>query len=163
MAEHTQGKSSIIYLSIMLAMMLNVMPLPDWAEFWRPEWLAMALIYWTMALPRRVGLGTVFIASILMDVLQGSLIGQHAFGYVLMAYIAMHWHQRIRIFPLWQQSITVGLLLSLNLFLQLWVYGITANAPDFASYWPPVITSTIFWPWVFVALRHLRRKANLSH
>jgi rod shape-determining protein MreD len=47
----------IIALSLVIALMLTALPLPEWAVNWRPAWVAMVLIYWCMALPERVGIG----------------------------------------------------------------------------------------------------------
>ena len=43
--------TAVILLSFFLALMLTIMPLWDWAEEIRPQWVVLVLIYWTMALP----------------------------------------------------------------------------------------------------------------
>ena len=45
----------VIILSFLLALMLTAIPLPIWAQAWRPAWVAMVLIYWCVALPERIG------------------------------------------------------------------------------------------------------------
>ena len=52
----SQLKYLVIYLSLLVALVLMILPLPDWAQMFRPNWMALVLIYWTMALPKRVGL-----------------------------------------------------------------------------------------------------------
>ncbi len=54
-----------IPLTFIVALALTVVPLPDWAAPWRPQWLAMTLIYWSMALPRRIGVGLGWAASLI--------------------------------------------------------------------------------------------------
>lgn len=138
--------------------MLTIIPLPDWATLWRPEWVALAVIYWSMALPRRVGLGYAWILGLLLDIIKGTLLGQHALGLVVIAYLTTRFHQRIRVFPLWQQSLVVGLMLSMHLLLLLWIYGIMGYAPNTWFYWMPVLTSMLLWPWLFLLLRDIRRR-----
>ncbi|MFP4682854.1 MAG: rod shape-determining protein MreD [Ectothiorhodospira sp.] len=135
-----------------------VMPLPETLAPWRPEWLAMTVLYWNMALPRRVGVGTAWLAGLLLDVARGALLGQHALALALIAWIAIRLHQRIRVFPVWQQAISVGGLLSLYLLLILWVDGITGQAPGTGLHWAPLVTSALCWPLVFVLLRGVRRR-----
>ncbi|MCB1617470.1 MAG: rod shape-determining protein MreD, partial [Pseudomonadales bacterium] len=50
------GNWLVILLTFVIALLLEVVPLPaDWQP-WRPTWALLCLIYWTMALPERIGL-----------------------------------------------------------------------------------------------------------
>jgi rod shape-determining protein MreD len=147
----------IIAFTFIVALMLTMLPLPDWAALYRPEWVAMVLIYWCLALPDRVGVGIGWSAGLLLDVVKGALLGQHALALALVAYLTLHLHQRVRVFPLWQQSLFVLLMVALNQLLVLWVKGIIGLQPDSWLYWLPSLTSMLLWPWVFLILRDLRR------
>lgn len=68
----------VILLSFILAFLLTVLPLPDWARFYRPQWSTLVLIYWTLASPYRVGVGIGWATGIVIDVITGTLLGQHA-------------------------------------------------------------------------------------
>lgn len=153
----------IIFVSLVVALMLTILPLPEWAEYYRPEWPALVLIYWCMALPQRVGVGIGWIVGLLVDVLKGALLGQHALGLAVIAYITLNLHQRIRVFPLWQQAVTVLVLLALYQLLILWFDGITAGQTSKGwIYWMPSVVSMVLWPWVFVLLRDIRRRFKVS-
>lgn len=147
----------IIAFTFVVALMLTMLPLPDWAALYRPEWVAMVLIYWCLALPDRVGVGIGWSAGLLLDVVKGALLGQHALALALVAYLTLHLHQRVRVFPLWQQSLFVLLMVALNQLLVLWVKGIIGLQPGSWLYWLPSLTSMLLWPWVFLILRDLRR------
>ena len=41
-----------VVITIVVALMLMVVPLPDWATPFRPDWVALTLVYWAMMLPR---------------------------------------------------------------------------------------------------------------
>ena len=58
----------------------------------------MVLMYWVMALPYRVGIGSAWVAGIVLDVLEGSVLGLNALGLVVIAYITLSLHQRLRMF-----------------------------------------------------------------
>ena len=67
----------VIYLSLVVALVLMILPLPDWVQIYRPNWVVLVLIYWSMALPKRVGLWFAFFTGIILDASQGTLLGQH--------------------------------------------------------------------------------------
>lgn len=151
-----------IGLTLVIALSLSVIAMPASLTATRPEWVAMVIIYWSMALPRRISLGTAWLTGLLLDVLTGSLLGQHALALTIVAYLSIRTHQRVRVYPLWQQSIAVGLMLLVYRILLLWVYGITGHAPDQRVYWIPVLTSMLLWPLIFLLLRHIRRRLQLT-
>jgi len=144
-------------------MMLVIMPLPDWAIAFRPEWVPLCLVYWTMAIPRKVGCGIGWLLGLFLDVVKGSLLGQHAIGLALVAYLSIRLHQRMRVFPVWQQAMTVGLILLPYLLIVLWVHGISGQNPDIKFFWGPLLTSVVLWPWVFMLLREIRRYAQITN
>jgi rod shape-determining protein MreD len=152
----------IITISFLVALMLTAMPLPEWAINWRPAWVAMVLIYWCMAIPHRIGIGIGWILGILIDVLQGTLFGQNAIGLAIVAYFTLKSHQRVRMFPLTQQALFVSLLVVVYLLLSLWVRGIMGVPPKSWTYWMPVFTSMVLWPWLFIILRDMRRRYHVS-
>ena len=152
----------VILLTFCIALMLMVLPLPEWARPYRPQWVTLTLIYWTLAAPQRVGVGVGFLLGIALDVLSGTLLGQHALGLSLVAYATVKLHQRIRVFPLWQQSLVVLLLLVSDHLVTLWVMGATQDQPPGLSYWAIPPLSALLWPWVFILLRDLRRRFRVQ-
>jgi rod shape-determining protein MreD len=152
----------IIVLSFVIAMMLMAMPLPEWAISWRPSWVAIVLIYWCMALPDRVGIGIGWVLGLLLDVQQGTVLGQNALGLAIIAYITLISFQRMRMFPLTQQAVLVCLYLLLYEIISLWIRGIIGVPPDNWTYWMPAFTSMLLWPWLFIVLRDVRRKYLVS-
>lgn len=160
LAHHQGGKT--IALSFLVAYVLTMLPLPDWAELFRPEWVTLVLIYWCLALPERVGVGVGWMLGLILDVIHGSLLGQYALGLAMVAYLALQLHQRIRVYPLWQQAFTILMLIALQQMLVLWVKGVTGQSPNTWLYWLPSLTSSLLWPWTFLLLRDLRRRFKVS-
>lgn len=145
--------------TLLLGLMLVMMPLPDWAQPFRPDWVALILIYWVMAIPEHVGVTVAWVFGLLLDVTQGAILGQHAIGLVVVAYLVQLQYLRIRVFSLLQQSLVVFVLLLIKQLLVLWVSGIVGQAPeDLASYFLPSLTGAIIWPWLFIVLRDIRRR-----
>lgn len=152
------SNTRIAVFTIIGAFMLAMMPLPEWAKDFRPDWVTLFLIYWTMALPASIGVTIAWITGLMLDVSHGALLGQHALGLVLVIYIIHSQHQRLRVASLVQQAIVIFFLLILKQAIVLWVSGIMGHAPDSWLYFMPSLTSALFWPWVYIILRDLRRK-----
>ncbi len=139
-----------------------ILPLPDPVQFYRPHWVALILIYWNMALPRRVGPWIAFFSGIVVDTSQGTLIGQHALALVIIIYINQNFHQRIRVMSLVQQAIYVFGLLVISQVIIVWVEGIMGRPPPLLAFFGAPFIGMLIWPWVFVVWRDIRRKANIS-
>ena len=152
----------ILFISLLIAFLFTALPLPHWADDWRPAWVAMVLIYWCMALPERIGIGIAWCMGLLLDVQQGALLGQNALGLALIAYFVIQIHKRFRLFPLVQQSCLVGFIIIFYLLISSWVTGIMGIPPKTWTYWMPAISSMVLWPWLFVILRDIRRQYNVT-
>jgi rod shape-determining protein MreD len=147
----------IIFLTFVTALVLTMVPLPDWGEAVRPEWVALVLIYWCIALPLRVGVFVGWIVGLFLDVSSGALLGQNALALSLVAYLSIKLHLRIRLFPLWQQAMSVLVLVALYQMITLWIKGMIGATTQGWSYWLHSVSSMMLWPFVFVTLRFLRR------
>ena len=152
----------IVAATVIAALMLTIVPLPDWLAPFRPEGTTLVIIYWCLALPTRVGLGSAWMVGLLVDVLKGTLLGQHALGLTMVAFIALKLHQRIRVHPLWQQAISVWLLLALNQLLVQWIHGMMGRPPLEWIHWAPTLSGALLWPAVFLLLRRIRRHFRIS-
>jgi rod shape-determining protein MreD len=146
-----------VVLSLIASVMLTSIPLPVWITYWRPAWVALALIYWCIALPERIGVLTGWGIGILLDVLHGSLLGQHALGLAFVAFIAVLYHQRIRVFPLVQQAVVVGSTIFIYQAWLLMIYNTLGSKQYPNSFLLGALTSAVVWPWLFIVLRDLRR------
>ena len=162
MAEVKKQGGKIVFATFVLAMILTIMPLPEFIRAYRPEWVALVLIYWCIAIPTKVNIGVAWIAGLFIDVLTGTLLGQHALALAVIAFVAVKLHKQIRVYPLWQQALSVFTMIALGQLLIVWIKGIVGESPQTWVYWAPSITSAIIWPWVFVFLRGLRRSYRIA-
>ena len=150
----------IIYGSFFLGLLWAVIPLPEAMQAARPYLLAMFLVYWLMEAPLSVGLGTAFVVGLLADLSSASLLGEQAVRLVIVAFLVQRFRARLRFFPLWQQAITVGLLL-LNDRIVVTLMHVLASAPlaTWSSLLAPVV-AMVLWPWLFVLLDLARLRAR---
>ncbi len=151
----------VILASFAAALMFTLLPLPQPVAQLRPDWVALVLIYWVVALPHRVGVGTGWLAGLFQDAATGTLLGQHALGLAVVAWVVLGLHRRIRNYPVWQQAIFVLMVIALLRVLGAWVLGISGRPADF-SYWLPAVSSMFVWPLIYLALRYVRRRFGVE-
>ena len=151
-----RGRRWLVVITIILSLMLMVMPLPDWADRFRPDWVALTLIYWAMMLPRTWSIGSAWIVGIILDVAQGTILGQHALALCVIVFITVRFHLLMRVFPMQQLTATVFAILALYQFLLFWINGVAGIDVAAITYWGPVITGTILWPFILTLLRSVR-------
>jgi rod shape-determining protein MreD len=148
--------------TFLAAILLNIVPIPLWAEPFRPDWVALTLIYWCIAAPHRVNVGSGWLLGLVLDVLYGSLLGLHALAKSVVAYAAVRLHLKLRMFPLWQQAVAVLVLLLVNQVIVIWIRSAVGQAPETIAYWTPSIVGMLMWPWLFVILRDVRRRMKVA-
>ena len=148
-------------VSVMLALILTLLPLPIWADWWRPEWVPLVVIYWSLVLPHRFSVGFAWIIGLLLDAVGGTLLGEQALALAVVAYITVKLHRRIRVFPLWQQSVTVFGLIAIFESIIFLIQGLIGQLPELVHYWLPSVSSMLLWPWVLFALRNGRRRFQI--
>ena len=148
----------VIAMTFVIALLLTALPMPESAAIWRPAWVALVLIYWCMAAPEQVGVVVGWMTGLLLDVMTGTLLGQHALGLSVVAWFAHYTHRRVRVQPLWRQAVSVFVLLFLYQALVLWSNGIRGIPVAAVTYWTAPLLGTLLWPWLFVVLRVVRRR-----
>jgi len=135
-----------VIASIVVSLTLAIAPLPEWAEAYRPDWVALTLIYWSLLLPKTYSVGWAWLAGLVLDIAQGTLFGQHAL--------------QIRVFPMLQKTVTVFAILALYQFILFWINGVAGiNSPS-VTYWGPVLTGTVIWPLLSLLYGNIRYRTR---
>lgn len=147
-------------LSLVFTLVLAVLPLPDAVAPFRPDWVAVVLIYWSLLSPRYFGLLTAFWMGIVLDTLSGALLGQNALALLVVVYLAQRFHLRLRVSPVSQVAITVLLLLSLYEFILFWIDGMAGRSVPLNERWLPPLTGTLVWLMLSVVLDRGEREAR---
>lgn len=135
-----------VLICVVVSLMLAISPMPSWAENYRPDWVALTLIYWSMMLPRAYSVGFAWMVGLVLDVAQGTLFGQHALALCFVVYVVVKFHLQIRVFPVSQVTATVFAMLSLYQFVLFWINGVAGINSPAVTYWGPVASGAIVWP-----------------
>jgi rod shape-determining protein MreD len=152
----------VILITLLIALIASIMPLPLSLDTFRPDWALVVLLYWCLALPTRVNVITAGLVGFLLDVLLGSILGVHMAAMALSVYIVAGNFQKIRNFSVWQQALIVGVLSALYHLLVFWMQRFLSDAVFQPTYLYPVFTTIILWPWAFLLLRKIRRHFRIS-
>ena len=150
-----------VMLSLLVALSLEVAPLPAELAAWRPPWLALVAIYWGLAYPRRYGLALGWFAGLVLDVLKGGVLGQNALALTVAMWITLHFHLRLRVFPAWQQAVAVTGIVLAHQFLAFWVDGVTGDASLGWQRLAPVAAAAAAWPILAGLLYRVRLQLRL--
>ncbi|MGJ8680140.1 rod shape-determining protein MreD [Paraglaciecola sp.] len=150
-----------IALSIIAALVLQIMPMPAIVDLYRPDWVMLVLSYWVLALPNRVNVGVAFFTGLILDILLGTSMGIHSFALCLSIYVLAANYQRLRNYSVWQQSIIIGVLNALYNLVVFWLQHLVTDIYFLFDYLWPVASSIVMWPWLFWLLRKVRRQLRL--
>ncbi len=143
-------------LTLTLAMCLRIAPFPDVISLLNPDWVVLILIYWILALPYKTGIFSAWTVGLLTDVLTGRALGQYALIYAIIGYFSIQLYKRLRQFPLLQQSVFIFACLLFEHIMVFWIEKMQGPVQISPSFWLPVITGTLFWPFIYPCLDFVR-------
>ena len=144
--------------TFILALVLTVVPMPDTAAAFRPDWAALVMIYWTLLAPERFGLITAMFLGLAVDTLTGALLGQNTLAMLVVTYFGLKCHLRLRFSPISQTTIAVFGMLVAYEFILFWIDGVVGRTVPYSERWMPVLTGTLLWLLVRGALDRVRRQ-----
>ena len=134
-----------VLVSFLAAAILEVLGLPDILLKFRPEWLVITLIYWQLRYPDKIGISTAILLGLMMDVISGMTFGTH-----VLAYSVLSVHQRLKMFPVIQQSVIVFFLVGIQLMVVYLLSMALQGSQSGLSYLWLAFTSAIAWPLVLI-------------
>ncbi|BEV72517.1 MULTISPECIES: rod shape-determining protein MreD [unclassified Paludibacterium] len=135
-----------IYLSFVIAILIDLLPLPVSTALWLPDFIALLILYWVINQPRRVSVGTAFTLGIIADVASTGMFGQHALAYSITSYMALLRQRQLIMFNLGQQTLAVLALMLTNQLIMVATRMATGSAFIGWSYFIPPLTGAILWP-----------------
>ena len=159
MNSHRERISPVL-ITLAVAMVLTIFPLPAALIPMRPYWVALVLIFWCLDTHSLITMGNAFLVGLVLDLLTGSLLGMHALGLVILMFLVTRFRARLRFFPPWQQALSVLALLLNDRIILLWIISLEGDALPPASFWLAPLISTLLWPWVFLLLDRYRSLAR---
>lgn len=151
-----RDRLSMVLVTLAIAMLLTLVPLPSIIDPLRPYWVALVLIYWCLETQGLVSLGLAFATGLVLDLLTGSLLGLHALSLIVLVYLVTRFRARIRFFPPWQQALSVFALLMNERIIVLWIMSLRGEPLPSLTFWLAPVVGTAIWPWLFLLLDRYR-------
>lgn len=162
MKQHFLIQWLTVISTFIIALVLEISPWATYFQYFKPSWLVLVLLYWVLALPNKVSIGFAFVFGVIWDLVLGSVLGTHALVLSVFAYIIALNHLILRNLSLLQQSLLVIIFVAairLGIFLlEFFLHDAIFHGQEFYT----ALVSALFWPWVFLLLRKIRRQVGLS-
>ncbi len=139
-------KPAFIVLTLIAALLANLLPWSGGMLWLAPDFVALIVLYWCIHEPRKIGFLAAWALGLLMDVANGSLFGQHALAYSILAYAGIVLHRRVQRFSMAPQVLHVIPLLLLTDLVVLLVRALAgADFPGYAYFLGSIIGAAL-WP-----------------
>ena len=161
MAERKLQGFWLIQLTFLLALYLQALPMPPSMLYLRPEWLSLVLIFWSLNLPQRVGIMHGFGWGLLLDLVEGTLMGHNAVAMALLGFLSNRFYQRIRMYSMLKQSALVFLLIGISQLVFQWLQGIFGAMSGIGFLLLPALISGLLWSWLHILLNGMKRRFAL--
>jgi rod shape-determining protein MreD len=162
MPSSRKSRGWIVWFTFLVGLLLTISPLPQFMEVLRPMWLALLMAFWSLELPQKIGMTTAWLLGLCIDVLYGTYLGQNALILTLITFLVLSLQQRMRTFPMWQQSLIILVVFGLAQLVQLWLSALTGNRQPTLALLLPALVSALLWPWVSFGLRGLTRRYKIN-
>jgi rod shape-determining protein MreD len=146
------------WLSLLVALLLQLVALPESLTAARPLWVPLMLVYWALAEPRVPTLMAAFVFGIALDVLNNTVLGQHASGFVLLVYFMARLRGVFVLFPLWQSTVALAPAWLGYCLLMAMIDDLSRHRADPWLRWLPALSTTLFWPLVHTVLDGFSRR-----
>jgi rod shape-determining protein MreD len=145
-----------VLLTVVVALVLSVLPLPSWLAAVRPAFLVLTVMYWSIAAPRVGGIALGFFSGLALDVFRGAVLGQNALALSAITYVAVREHQKIRLKPAFQQALIMLGALVVYEFILFAIDGWTGHPKTSPLRWIHTVTGALIWPLASAVLDRVR-------
>ena len=154
--NHNGGYLPWLAVTVFVGLLLNIYPLASHYSWFRPEFLALVCIFWSLFCPYRFGVVMAWCVGLLQDIVVGGVWGAHALALAFVAYLCLCSYQRLRSYKLGHQMLWVFVLVGIHEVFVNWVQGLNGyDAPVVMIILPTLITA-LCWPLMIGLLKPTR-------
>ncbi len=150
----------LILLTLLAGLLLAVVHLPEswpqWLGWLRPAWVALVVFFWVMELPERIGLVSVWLLGLLLDVLYADPLGLNGAVLATITYVGWRFYERLRMYSVLQQGGVIFLLVLGGELLRIVVQDLAFDRGMSWGVVLPALMSFLLWPLVYLGLSRLK-------
>ena len=143
-----------VWSIMLLTIMMTIMPLPDFFHGIRIEWVSLAIIFFSMMNVSLMGVIAAWTIGLLLDLLQGGLLGENALILSIISYLSYRFRFQVRVYPDWQLMIVILFFLSFGNLISLWIRGFSGRMLFVAEEWLSILIAALIWP-IFMRLTEI--------
>ena len=107
----------LISLSLIFFILLDLISFPQIADQIKPSFFLLGFIYWSIALPEKMNLYFTFTFGLLMDFMQGTVLGIYPVILILISYLSQRFFYQFRPLKFVQQAFIIFLIFFIFRFL----------------------------------------------
>lgn len=149
-----------VLLSLLMALCLELLPLPLNLSAWQPPWVLLTLLYWVIQQRGNLGMTGAFVIGLVMDVATSTPLGVHALAYVLLTALTQLAQRILVTQTMIQQALWMaGAATLLHLVILLMDNSVLDEKP-LTQHFIPAITALIAWPVINLAAWHGQSSAQ---
>lgn len=137
--------------AFLLALVLTIVPLPEWLAGIRPPWVLLLFLYLQFYLPDCFKVLVLFVVGLFLDVLLSTVIGEHALALSLVTWLASNKSRRFYFFSMGQQMILIGFFCLLYQLIILTIDAFLGFHVGIAGAIGSALLSVLVWPWIRLA------------
>ena len=143
-----------VWSIMLLTTMMTIMPLPDFFHGIRIEWVSLAIIFFSMMNVSLMGVIAAWTIGLLLDLLQGGLLGENALILSIISYLSYRFRFQVRVYPDWQLMIVTLFFLSFGNLISLWIRGFSGRMLFVTEEWLSIFIAALIWP-IFMRLAEI--------
>lgn len=153
-------KISYIYLTLLSAYLLLLLPWSETALQFKPDFILLVLIFWIIREPNLCNIGTAWFVGLLVDLATGSLFGQYAWAYTVSAFVTMFYQRRLILFGRINQFIYVFIILMTSQLVLLILKTFGGEPFPGWIYFAPSLVGVLLWSISLVFKLHTDGQAG---
>jgi len=146
-------KPAFIAITLVAALLMNLLPWSGYGLWIKPDFVALVVLYWCIEQPRKIGFLAAWLLGLTMDVADGTLFGQHALAYTILAYAGIVLNRRVRMFSITPQVLHVIPLLLLNDLIVLAIRALGGAGFPGLHYFIGSFVGGALWPLISASFK----------
>jgi rod shape-determining protein MreD len=150
----------VVYITLLIALLCQLFPWVGQGIIFRPDFMLIVTLYWLLRAPHLCNIGTAWLVGILVDLATGSLLGQHALSFTLVAFMGLSFQRRLVLFNPWHLAGYVFILLVIERLVMLMLKLFEGNDNPGLHYFWPVISGLLLWQLMILLFGALTRSKS---
>jgi rod shape-determining protein MreD len=139
---------SRLLITLLVALILTIVPLPDSLVQVRPPWVLLVVLYVQFYLPNYFNITLVFILGLILDSLLATVIGEHALSLCFVTWFANSKARRFSLFPIAQQMMFMGVFVLTYQGILFLIDSFLGEQAKFVTLVGAGLVGVLLWPWL---------------